>query len=576
MTQNPNPIVIDSNTGEVLTAMRAITVQKSPEIPAAYRKGKAGQQLEILLNAIWRRNTPATAQLYLGINQFGTKYCYLNHVFYFFEAPELADHFLYLASQELHLRDIKKGVIDNLLTIMKTNQQIWIRDADTVTTPSIRVIDQGPNYIGYALQPGNIIPLIHPHGGHQALWQGVMTPATARWHEGSFHYDFFTPQTLAAVRENASHYLNNLLHVLMKMGICDKHQSLLLATLVHTLIAQKHLLIEITGENESHCSMVFKTIKTLIDPMVECSKTIPKRSEDIKREALQEYLITFESHNDNALKDEQQSAFIELLNGTAVVEAVPRAAYATKCRVKRPIMLKAPESIVDMPNLRKRTVSLHLPRTGSFFANAELANFTLDNARLELLRLTQVVSHVIYPSFCQPHSPYKVEVNAFDEMEDLIRIGCEISQLLHGSPAQFISDFTAWAIEDAFMQLDNNDGAYLVYLWAKDHTGTQPTQPLKDWLNELTYYADSEAIDLNDISPRKLGADLKQATTLLKKLGIHCESHGRSQRLSSWTITVEENIGLDSAIIVRPNMPCIQDFQTSTLPDARDIPTTFV
>jgi hypothetical protein len=459
---------------------------------------------------------------------------------------------------------------------MKTNQQIWIRDADSVTNPSIRLMDQGPNYIGYALQPGNIIPLIHLHGGHQTLWQGVMTPATARWHQGSYHYDFFTPQTLAAVREHSNHYLNNLLHVLMQMGICDKHQSLLLAALVHTLIAKKHLLIEITGENESHCSTVFKIIKTLIDPMVECSKTIPKRSAHIKREALQEYLITFESHNYHTLKDEQQSAFIELLNGTAVLEAVPRAKYATKCRVKRPVMIRTSESIIDMPNLRKRTVSLHLPKGGCIIANAQPESFTVDNARLELLRLTQVVSHVIYPSFCQPQSHYNIEVNEFDEMEDLIRIGCEISRLLHGSPEKFIADFTAWAIEDAFMQLDNNDGAYLVYLWAKDHTGTQATQPLKDWLNELDFYADSEAINLIDISPRKLGADLKQATTLLKKLGIHCESHGRSQRLSSWTITVDENMGLDSTIIVRPNMPCIQDFQTSNLPDARDIPTNFV
>jgi hypothetical protein len=73
MTRNSNLIVVDQNTGEVQPEMRAINAQKPPEIPAAYRKGKSAQQLEVLLKAIWLRNTPTTAQLYLGINQFGTQ-----------------------------------------------------------------------------------------------------------------------------------------------------------------------------------------------------------------------------------------------------------------------------------------------------------------------------------------------------------------------------------------------------------------------------------------------------------------------------------------------------------------------
>ncbi|NCU33403.1 MAG: hypothetical protein EOM23_10870, partial [Candidatus Moranbacteria bacterium] len=64
MKNQNNLVVIDQRTGELIADMKPTHVHKMPEIPSAFRKGKAGQQLTILYSAIWFRNHPALATLY--------------------------------------------------------------------------------------------------------------------------------------------------------------------------------------------------------------------------------------------------------------------------------------------------------------------------------------------------------------------------------------------------------------------------------------------------------------------------------------------------------------------------------
>jgi hypothetical protein len=415
------------------------------------------------------------------------------------------------------------------------------------------VIDQGHHYISYALQPGNLIPLIQFHPNSANFAKGVFAPAKSKWSQYAQHYNDFSQQTLINARAHPANHMSNLLQLFKQIAIPEKFSLIVLTSLVHTLIAQQHLLIEITGENEGHCLTVFKTIKTLIDNTLESCKPLPNRPNEIKQYAFEDYLMSFELHTDKTLKQDVQSTLIELLNGTAVAEAFPKAKYPTQCRLKRPVIIKAPESVISLPSLNKRNVSIHLADNTPYVNHAHIHPTVFEAARIELLRLTQLVSHTIYPSFCQIQPTYQLQINEFDEMQDFIRLGCEISNLLHRSPTIFVDEFMAWSIENAFMQLDNNDSAYLVYLWAKDHAGATVTQPLKEWLNEIDHYSQAEGVDLDMLSPRKFGADLKNAHTLLKKLGVKCISHGRSKRLSEWTFSVDQNIGTNQSIIVNYN-----------------------
>lgn len=553
MTQRKQTIVVDQNSGEILTNMQATPAQKMPDIPAAFRRGKAGQQLEILFRVMWFKNHPALATLYMGINEFGTLYCYLNGWYYTFDSQEFKDQLTKIAIQDLGMADLAPKVIDNAFILLRTNTPLWFKDAEIVTNPSIRVIDQGHYFIGYALQPGNVIPLIQLPQNNSPFPQGVFVPTGAKWPQYAQHYDDFSSQTLINARANPIAYLHNLLHLINQIGIPDKLGLITLALLVHTLIGKKHLLIEITGNNEAHGLTVFKTIKALIDDTLEPSKPLPKKIEEVKRYGFNEYLISFVLHTDKKMNEDVQAGIIELINGTAVTAAQPKAKYPTLCRLKRPVLIKAPESVISLPGLYQRTISLHLPENCAFVPSANIDHALIDNARIELLRLTQLVSHTVYPSFCQSQSPYTVDITGFDNMHDFIRLGCEISYLIHGTPQKFVDEFTDWSNQNAFLRLDNNDSAYLVYLWAKDHAGASVTQSLKEWLNEIDHYAQGEGVDLEIFSPRKFGADLKSAHSLLQKLGVECTSNGRSTRLSSWTFSVDPQIGINKSIVVNFN-----------------------
>ena len=548
MTQNRKPTVFDGATNSPFSGMRAVSAQKLPEIPAAFRGGKAGQQLNILFNEIWYKNFPALASLYMGTNEFGTRYCLINGQFYFFESPEFKDQLTKIAIQDIGMSELAPKVIENLIILLRTNSYLWFKDAENITSPSIRLIAQGNNYVGYALKPDNIIPLvlINRNDSHA---QGVFIPSQAKWPQYVETYYTFSHQTLIAARSNPANYITNLMSLLIQIGTPEKNELILLTGLIHSLIAKRHLLIEITGEDEAHCLTVFRAIKTIIDDTIEPCKPLPKKPDEIKRCAFDEYLMSFEFHTDKVLKDDVQSSLIEILNGTAVADAKPKAKYTTKCRVKRPIITKAPTSVFDLPSLHKRTLSIHLSKNLKGYWN-EVDIGLIDKARLELLRLTLMVSHAIYPAYNQQALPYSIDVTGFDEMRDFILLGCEVSQLMYGTPSNFVNQFHQWTTENLLLQLDGNDCAYLVYLWAKDHPASLATQPLKEWLNELSYYADSEGIELENISPRKLGADLKKASLVLANLGISCVSNGRSTRLSSWTFSVDKNIGLNESIVI--------------------------
>lgn len=554
MTHN-NMNVINQETGEIIQNMKPSPIKppEAPRLPAAYNKGKSGQQLDTLISAFYRP-LQYSLDVYLGENEYGVKYCHINNQFLFIDSIEFKDEIINLATTYLGFSELSNTALKNFITVLRTNESFWNKDFVNFTTPSIRITNQGTQNSFYALTPQNFIPLFRSNF-MSAPTIGLLRPKQASWNINSYPSDFFSYQNLNAMRQYPFDYNSNLSELLRQLQIPEELSLLMTATLIHSLVTDSdHLLLEITGDSESHCSMVFSNIKKLIDPVLEISKPLPKRADDIKRYAFEEYLISFENPDNKKLKQEQQEALLQLLKGTATAHALQKSKYPSKCTLKRPVTINSPDTVINLGPLRKRTVSINLPKTSNLSFHVIEGNL-IANARLELLRLTQSISHVIFPDPSQCRHKYKIELNEFHELQNLILIGSELSEIFSGSPDKFVSQFTEWAIEDLFMQFDDNDTAYLFYLWAEEHKGNTATQPMKGWKNELTYYAESEEIDLSKVSERKLSADLKQAISLLRKLGIECESSGRSKRLSSWTITVNEEVGLRNTITVQEYAP---------------------
>ena len=561
MTNN-NMIVIDQNTGEVIQNMKPSPIKPpvAPKLPAAFNKGKSGLQLSALLDTFahpWEYQL----NLYLGENEYGTKYCHIEKKFLFIDSHEFKDHIIHFATIYLGFPELSATALNNFITVLRTGEDYWSKDAANSSTPSIRILNQGTQNAFYALTPENFIPLSRTNF-MQPSNIGLLNPKSALWNLNAYSWDFFGDQNLNAMNQYPLDFNSNLIELLEQLQIPNPLGLLCIATLIHSLITDNdHLLLEITGDSETHCSMVFSNLKKLIDPVLDISKPLPKRADDIKRYAFEEYFMSFEQSDNPKLKAEQQETLLQLLKGTATANALQKSKYPSKCTLKRPIIINAPDTVIDLEPLRKRTVSIHLPKISNLSFHVIEENLIV-NAGLEFLRLTQSISHVIFPDARHCWQNYEIELNDFHELKNLILIGCELSRLFTGSPDMFISEFTEWAIEDLFTQLDDNDTAFLFYKWAEDHKGTTATQPMKDWKSELTFYAESEEIDLSKISERKLSADLKQAIPLLRKLGIDCESSGRSKRLSSWTITVNEEIGLGNAI-------SIKQYSTAAVPNQR-------
>lgn len=548
-------IVINQETGEIIQNMKPSPIKppEAPRLPAAFNKGKSGQQLLTLLDAFshpWQYSL----DVYLGENEYGVKYCNINNKFLLIDSIEFKDQIIHLATTYLGFSELSNTALNNFITVLRTDESFWNKDAVNSSTPSIRITNQGSRNSFYALTPENFIPLSRSNF-IQPSTIGLLNPKQALWHFNSYPWDFFSDQNLNAMRQYPVDYNSSLSELLRQLQIPEQLALLMTATLIHSLISDSdHLLLEITGDSETHCSMVFSNLKKLIDPVLEISKPLPKRADDIKRYAFEEYLMSFEISDNKKLKQEQQEALLQLLKGTATANALQKSKYSSKCTLKRPAIINSPDTAIDLVPLRKRTVSINLPKAPNLGFHVIEENL-IANVRLELLRLTQSISHVIFPDTTNCWQNYELELNDFHELNNLILIGCKLSQQLKGSPDRFISEFTEWAIEDLFTQLDDNDTAYLFYLWAEEHKEETLTQPMKDWKSELDYYAELEQINLSSISERKLSADLKQAIPLLRKLGIDCESSGRSKRLSSWTITVDKEIGLGKAISVQQDEP---------------------
>ncbi len=330
----------------------------------------------------------------------------------------------------------------------------------------------------------------------------------------------------------------------------QNNKIMVISWLIYSLISENFILLELINSKTKDQQFALHYLKALIDPSYENFQTIPKKADDIYRIGLEHYLIGLNSNSRTPLSVEQQDALLELLfNNGAKIDANGTKNSNAKFFVKRPIILTAMDTLITESKLREKTITIPIPSSDGNIGGTP-SDHQMNSACLEILQIAVLSSHVVSHEDLTNNKYFKH--NRFKNFETYIHLVCEISHLLlKDNGKNFIDEFEAWALEDIFIQMDENDIAYVIYKWAEEHKNSTHKHSIKNWIYELNHYAETEDIHIKGLSPRKIGADFKQAAPVLEKLGIKIESAGRS-RMSEWTITVMDKVDLKGSIIPAP------------------------
>lgn len=507
-----------------------------PIIPAAYRKGKSGQQLEIIMKSLFSPNS----ELSFRKNNYGTPYAIYGIEHIFLESREFKDKLIAHVIKVLGLTELSDTAIKHAITLLKDDAKNWPKDKANVTNPNVRVINHGYPNIWYQNQPTEITSLSQYYFPPSDI--SVLQPKQARWHGSTpLQNHLYINDMRCSFSQDPKTYIHNLQFLLQKTNLGNNLLTHL-SMLVHILISQEKLIFEITGSKNSNRETAFETVKELIDPVIDTFKPMPKKATDIIQYGLEEYLISFSTESNQSLSAEQHQTLIQLISNNGVkYDAIKSAKHSAMCSIKRPILLTSTDTKVNDVSLRERTFTSRLPRSENCIEFSEIDPTLIFNARSELLQVAKVIAPAVYDSATVPD--YELNTTNHPHLDSFIKIGCELAQIIYRDPRIFLKEFENWASESSEFHFENNDTALVIYEWAKEHTNTSLSLQIKDWKQELLPYAIDQGLDWEKVSFKKIGLEFQKAEDSLERIGICIDSAGR-KRVSNWTISVGERIDL--------------------------------
>lgn len=551
--------------GQAAPAPQKQTRPARPPVDPAYLVGKSGRQLVIMLDAIYTRNMNGVS-VYFGQNKLGTRYCLFGNEFVFFEDTLFQDKLKHFAITYLHLTDLSQTAIKNVISILRAQPDYWAQEDQLAHNPYVRVVNLSYPNIFYHLTPSYYIQLsCQPLDNRQGN-SGILHPSGAIWPQPPANHCFLC-HDLNQIAGAANIRIPAILDLFHQIGIAEADRPLVLCWMVHSLVARDFYLLEFNSQEQRVHHIACEALKYIIDPSTHLLTKIPKKSMDLARLGLDDYLLAL--YADKRLSAEQQEALLELMTYNGIkVDGLKSKLDQAQCYIKRPVVLAADDTVIDDINLRARTLTFELD---SNQASGQLpSSSNIDAARVELIRLAMVSSAAVYS---EPQQAYQVEkqvLKLYPQHVNFVRLGVMLYSVLNPDQYQassesnrsligqdyFLKHFTDWLQHNLFLEMDDHDIAYLIYAWAKDQTVVEQSYSeswsIKDWKQRLAFHAAAEQIELTDKSFRSIGEAFKASNRVLNKLGIRVESTGRGKRVSEWTITVPKKIGI--AALVESNV----------------------
>ncbi|MDR9500072.1 MAG: hypothetical protein RI556_12920 [Hydrogenovibrio sp.] len=543
-------IITDRETGEVIGQSKQYRPPAQPPRPPvdpAYLKGKSGRQLEVILNAIYPQPQYAPP-IRFEINKLGTKFCVFQNEVVFLEDKTFKDKLKAFAITQLGLTDLSDTAIKNVISVIKTSNLYWHVDDRFSNSPSVRVINLGYPHIYYALNPNHFIPLNMQSQFDRPI-SGLLTPPQAEWAPYTEPNLFAYHEIQNSIQQKRLNPVNTFA-LLEVLGIQKHHHYIVLTWLIYNLTANDFIALEICSENEKLREFASDALKRIIDPTKQTTHKIPKKTIDIANLGRVDYLVALETTE--KLSKTQQEGIFDLMTGNGVVvDGLKPRPDKAQFQVKRPILISAPDTSITEPKLRERSLSIemefdkHQSSSNYIITNSD-AN-TINQARIEVLRLSIATGHIIHSNYERTfHGILKKNEHLI--MDKLINLGMDLCLLTSQYKNKFTEQFRKTSEENLFMEMDDSDTAYLIYVWAKDKENNEEehseTHPIKDWKKILSKYAENEGISWDSIETRKIGADFKKAKPTLAKFGIILNSDIRSKRLSQWSITIPKKIDI--------------------------------
>lgn len=517
-----------------------------PQTPAAYRKGKSGQQTEILINQ-FKQNVFYPTDFQLRISPFGTKYISTNIMWIFFESDIFDDH-LKRYAYTVGLAELTNSTIDYVKSVLRADDSFWTQDSDTCHNGSIRIIQHGVHSY-YLLDKGRYISLnLNLKYINDPIAFLISSKSKGVFLEDPnkvINYPYI--QSLPDI-PNKLHHTYELLH---SLGIPDKYQLMMVTWLIHVLLAREPVLLQIIENHHSHASFIANTLKGLIDPSSEECISLPRKEQSILKCGLDNYVLHFSVAHDEKLSGEQQNTLLHMTTQKGMkTNASTSRKFKAECLIKRPIILSTYSDVIDLPSLQSRCISIELDFSEfTYQLNTQVAQ-RVNVIRNELLECaTYIATHKLY-SLAEGYS----FTSRFPELCEFLMIGYYLDNLINPGSQRLMFEFNQYLEESMFAQLQGEgyrDIAFLLFQWAKQNIGMSKTQPIIHWHHTLRRVASEHDLSIDDISYRKLGAIFKKAKPTLEKLGINLTSSIGCNRYCEWTVTTEQEIGVKNKLTVQ-------------------------
>jgi hypothetical protein len=317
---------------------------------------------------------------------------------------------------------------------------------------------------------------------------------------------------------------------LFELENLPKDEDILIITwMLNALLpGSQQVLLELTGSSSSGRSRAQNFIKQLIDPssMLLNSDT-PKSVGEVHSLAQKDFLISL--NNVDKLKNVVQRELSQIMVGRAIDWKSKRRKFDAKVDICCPVILNSLESVVSIPELAEKTLTIELPELDDP-EGTPVSRASEENVFNGLIYLLSVVNFRL--------ESISLTDKAMPGWKSFSLIGCIVAEALGREVNEFREQFNRSMHRRRISQAEEMPVVTALMGWWEIHEGEMSEFKTGQWLELLEEtrpaWAD-EAIWPHN--PRSLGAALKQATPVLKGLGLELKALGKRGSHTYWKLS---------------------------------------
>jgi hypothetical protein len=298
-----------------------------------------------------------------------------------------------------------------------------------------------------------------------------------------------------------------------EIGVEKEYQHLLMTWMIcSTIPIFPYQLLELTSDNHGALFVLQSWIKGIMDAQNKLVCPLPKTTKELHDLTVSHHLLNFSCIR--SLSASLQHDMLSLLDGVRV-EYFAQQSRPTIFDAKRPIMIGSSESLIDLPELIDRTISISLE-------HINYIGFRPKEARLLPDKFLQMREAVI-TKFNQEGIIFP-----YDPFDAFIATGVVLMKIAKNeSVNEWVDTINKVLMERQLSALKSNPIAESLYHWAQNNPSVTLTKTVNDWMNDLKEY-NSGVDELYPTTARKTGDMMSKSIPLLEPFGIRILVHDKT------------------------------------------------